>query len=289
MLAIVVVGIALIRLRLADAPIERDEGEYAYAGQLILDGVPPYALVYNMKFPEYYYAYSLALAIFGQSSWGVHAGLLVVNAASTILMYLIGRRLLGELGGVIASVIFAVMTLDQGVLGAYAHATHFIVLPMLGGALLALRAGQSGGRLPWLMSGLLFGLAGVMSQKGVFFVPFGLSLVWWGRTRSTAGPQESMVRAVGLFAAGACLPFVAVGVALSAQGVLGNALFWTFGYARAQSLRRRRPRPGRCCRSRGPIPRAPRCRSGFLQAPEPSPCRSGGGRRRRGCSAWDWS
>ena len=74
--AVVVIVIALIRLRLADAPIERDEGEYAYAGQLILDGVPPYAVVYNMKFPGTYYAYSLVLALFGQSSWGVHAGLL---------------------------------------------------------------------------------------------------------------------------------------------------------------------------------------------------------------------
>jgi len=32
-----------IRLRLLAVPLERDEGEYAYAGQLILQGVPPYA------------------------------------------------------------------------------------------------------------------------------------------------------------------------------------------------------------------------------------------------------
>jgi hypothetical protein len=230
-LAIVVIGIALIRLRLADAPIERDEGEYAYAGQLILDGVPPYALVYNMKFPGTYYAYSLVLALFGQSSWGVHAGLLIVNAASTILIYLIGRRLLGEFGGLVASIIFAVMTLDQGVLGAYAHATHFIVLPVLGGALLVLRAGEFGNRLTWLTSGLLFGLAGLMSQKGVFFVPFGLALVFSGRARSAAGPSEPSTRAAVLFAAGAGLPFAIVAVVLAAQGVLGKALFWTFGYA----------------------------------------------------------
>lgn len=42
---------ATFRVRVADVPLERDEGEYAYAGQLILQGVPPYAQAYNMKFP----------------------------------------------------------------------------------------------------------------------------------------------------------------------------------------------------------------------------------------------
>ena len=32
---------ALVRIRLSDMPLERDEGEYAYAGQLILKGIPP--------------------------------------------------------------------------------------------------------------------------------------------------------------------------------------------------------------------------------------------------------
>ena len=34
------VFVAYVRLRVADVPLERDEGEYAYAGQLILQGVP---------------------------------------------------------------------------------------------------------------------------------------------------------------------------------------------------------------------------------------------------------
>jgi hypothetical protein len=39
---------AVVRLRTADTPLERDEGEYVYSGQLILDGVPPYRLAYKM-------------------------------------------------------------------------------------------------------------------------------------------------------------------------------------------------------------------------------------------------
>ena len=42
--------VAYVRPRLVDVPLERDEGEYAYTGQLILEGIPPYQLAYNMKF-----------------------------------------------------------------------------------------------------------------------------------------------------------------------------------------------------------------------------------------------
>ncbi|MEI7808576.1 MAG: hypothetical protein WCJ07_08850, partial [Verrucomicrobiota bacterium] len=38
--------VAAARLRLLNFPLERDEGEYAYAGQLILQGFPPYELAY---------------------------------------------------------------------------------------------------------------------------------------------------------------------------------------------------------------------------------------------------
>jgi hypothetical protein len=43
-LALVLLAIILfaaIRYRLRAMPLERDEGEYAYAGQLILQGIPP--------------------------------------------------------------------------------------------------------------------------------------------------------------------------------------------------------------------------------------------------------
>ena len=47
---------AVIRLRLLDVPLDRDEGEYAYFGQLLLAGVPPYADAYNLKAPGIYAA-----------------------------------------------------------------------------------------------------------------------------------------------------------------------------------------------------------------------------------------
>src|ERR1700757_726913 len=67
-----------IRFRLIDMPLERDEGEYAYAGQLILEGIPPYKLAYNMKLPGTYAAYALTMAVFGETIRGIHLGLMIV-------------------------------------------------------------------------------------------------------------------------------------------------------------------------------------------------------------------
>jgi len=63
----------LVRARLLSVPFERDEGEYAYAGQLILQGIPPYRMVYNMKLPGTYAAYAIVMALFGQTVRGVLA------------------------------------------------------------------------------------------------------------------------------------------------------------------------------------------------------------------------
>ena len=94
-LLVVVALVALVRVRLADVPLERDEGEYAYAGQLILEGVPPYRLAYDMKFPGTYYAYAAVLATFGASPRGIHLGLLAINAATIVAVFALARPTCG--------------------------------------------------------------------------------------------------------------------------------------------------------------------------------------------------
>src|ERR1700730_14779317 len=101
-LVIVVVVFAAIRIRLRTAPLERDEGEYAYAGQLMLQGIPPYQLAYNMKLPGTYAVYAVMMAAFVQTARGIHIGLLLVNALSIFLLYLIAARIFGAFAGLIA-------------------------------------------------------------------------------------------------------------------------------------------------------------------------------------------
>src|SRR3954470_3112755 len=108
-----------IRFHLRNTPLERDEGEYAYAGQLMLQGIPPYKLAYNMKLPGAYAAYAVIMAFFGQTPSGIHVGLALVNCASIILMYLLGRKLLNgdETAGIVAALTFGLLSLSPSVLG----------------------------------------------------------------------------------------------------------------------------------------------------------------------------
>src|SRR5215469_6685376 len=84
---LVVLVMAFIRCRLVDLPLERDEGEYACAGQLLLQGIPPYKLAWNMKLPGTYFAYALGMAVFGQTLAGIHATLIVANSLTIVLMF----------------------------------------------------------------------------------------------------------------------------------------------------------------------------------------------------------
>src|SRR5436309_10270301 len=134
--AIVFTLVVAIRIRLLGIPLERDEGEYAYAGQLILQGIPPYKLAYNMKFPGTYAAYAVLMASFGETVTGIHLGLLLVNAATVILIFFLGRQLISSTVGLAAAMSYAVLSVSASVLGFAGHATHFVLLPVLGGTLL---------------------------------------------------------------------------------------------------------------------------------------------------------
>jgi hypothetical protein len=246
-----------VRARLGDMPLERDEGEYAYIGQLILQGDAPYRDAYNMKLPGTYLAYAVSMAIFGQTPTGIHLGLALVNAATIWLMFLLGKRILDTASGVVAAVAYGLMSLSPDVLGLAGHATHYVVLPAVGGILLLLRAVETRALKFHFAAGLLFGLAFVMKQHGVFFGLFGgIYLIWvrcgvqWAggrgtgrkprwrpaagshlRKEATAGVDwRGLIKELTLFSSGCVLPYLLVCLWLWAAGVFPQFWFWTVTY-----------------------------------------------------------
>ena len=223
--------VVAIRIRLLGVPLERDEGEYAYAGQLILQGIPPYKLAYNMKFPGTYAAYALIMSIFGQTITGIHLGLLLINTATIVLIFFLGRRLVNSTVGLAAAMSYAVLSVSPGVLGFAGHATHFVLLPVLGGTLLLLTTTdrQATGRL--FASGLLFGSGLLMKQPGVFFALFGaIYLVSRGLQRRFA--LKTVLLQSSIFFGGLILPFGITCLLLWRSGVFDRFWFWTVDYAR---------------------------------------------------------
>ena len=126
-LMVMLLMIGIIRWKLIGMPLERDEGEYAYFGQLILKGIAPYSEAYNMKLPGIYYMYALIMAVFGQSYNGIHTGLMLMNAASMVFLFLSFKRFFNPMTGLIAAGFYGLMSITYNVLGFAAHATHFSV------------------------------------------------------------------------------------------------------------------------------------------------------------------
>ena len=251
--ALAILLTVVVRVRLRDMPLERDEGEYAYAGQLMLEGVPPYKEAFNMKLPGTYVAYAMSMAVFGKTSTGVHLGLAVVNAATIWLMFLLGRKLLDTAAGVTAAVTYALMSLSPDVLGLAGHATHYVVLPAVGGILLLLRAVESRAVKFHFVAGILFGLAFLMKQHGVFFGMFGGVFLIWERCSSRLlGPSNgglgsrrsprrrageaialdwsAMFKELCVFSAGCALPYLGTCLWLWLAGVFPQFWFWTVAY-----------------------------------------------------------
>ena len=232
LLAVILAFSGYVRIRLLSVPLERDEGEFAYFAQLILHGVPPYLDAYTLKLPGAALMYALFMLMFGQSAWGIHLGLLVVNALTVIMVFLLGRRLFGSGAGATAAAAYAVLSLSQGVYGVFAHATHFVVLFALAGYLLLMRALERGRTVTLLCSGLCFGLAILMKQHGIFFAVFALLYFLWERRKFFRGEWQRPIRDGLLFAAAIVVPFGACSLWLFMSGAFGKFWFWTFQYAR---------------------------------------------------------
>ena len=232
LVAAVVFGLVIaIRIRLLGVPFERDEGEYAYAGKLILQGVPPYALAYNMKFPGTYAAYAAIMSVFGQTITGIHLGLLLVNAATIILIFFLGRHLVNSAVGLTAGMSYGVLSVSPSVLGFAGHATHFVLLPVVAGTLLLLKAADRRA-FGWLLSsGLLFGVGLLMKQPGVFFAAFGAIYLVSNDVYHRFRLESILLRTL-IFCVGVVLPLGITCLLLWRLGVFDRFWFWTIDYAR---------------------------------------------------------
>jgi hypothetical protein len=220
----IVAATALLRVRLLGVPLERDEGEYAYMGQLILAGEMPYLAAHNMKLPGVYYAYAAILGVFGETGVAIHLGLVLVNAAAIALVYRLGRTLFDPAGGLSAAAAYAVLSLGHAVSGFAANAEHFVVVPALAGTALLARENRRG-RI--IAAGLLLGVAVLMKQQAAAFVAFGG--LW---VVSRPGSWSARVRDGARFAGAALLPFGLVCLGMYLGGAFAPFWFWTVTYAR---------------------------------------------------------
>lgn len=226
LLAAILLGAFIIRWRLRECPLERDEGEYAYIGRLILEGVAPYGVTGNHKFPGAYLAYAAIMAVFGQTIAGIHLGMLVVNLANTLVVFLLGRRLAGNVAGLAAAAAWALMSVSRAVLGNAAHLTHFVILTALSGMLLLLKGVETARSRFLITAGICLGTSVVFRQTSLIFVALGIVFLW-------VEARQSRAKQTGILIAASMLPLLLMGLWLWLAGVFPQFWRWTFTEAAA--------------------------------------------------------
>jgi hypothetical protein len=233
-LLLILTVVTAIRIRLMDMPLERDEGEYAYAGQLLLQGVSPYQAAYNvaLKLPGTCVAYALIMAVFGQTAAALHAGVILISLASAGLIFVLARRICGDAAGVVAAGTYALLSIVPETVGLAAHATHFVMLPVLAGVILLQNLDDHTSAARIFFAGLLVGLAVLMKQTGAAFGLFAAGWILWCEFSSDQRQWRRLVARLAWLALGGLLPFILTCFIIALAGDFHQFWLWTFEYAR---------------------------------------------------------
>lgn len=88
-------------------PLARDQGHFAYCGQVVASGGVPYVDVFDQKGPATHYTFALLVALLGPSPIAVRGVFFVVALLSTRLAASLGERLAGPAARLPCAVLLA--------------------------------------------------------------------------------------------------------------------------------------------------------------------------------------
>lgn len=232
LLLVILTIVTAIRIRLVNMPLERDEGEFAYGGQLLLQGLSPYKHAYTvmLKLPGTCAAYAVAMLLFGQTAVGIRVAVILVTLATALFVFLMARRIYGDFAGVVAAGAYALLSISPPTLGLDAHAAHFVMLPAVAGIFLLQNWREHIPATRVFFAGLLLGLALLMKQTGA---AFGIcAAVWIARNEFSRQDRSyrRMAMRLGWLAFGGLLPFFLTCLLIMLAGDWGQFWLWTIKY-----------------------------------------------------------
>ena len=222
---LVILITAGIRIHLADIPFERDEGEYAYAGQMITHGIPPYQEVYNMKFPGVYFMFALSFKLFGEGVFAPRYMTLLLQLFGAGFIFLLARRAINPLAGWLSAAVFMLFNLTLALQGTQSNAEHFLVAFLIPSLYFLFRGVEEDSVADIFVSGILIAIACLMKQHAFIFTFVGLLwILYIQRLKS--------FRYLLAYAVGGIIPVVLMFAYLWHAGVWDRFYFLTIQYAR---------------------------------------------------------
>ena len=198
--------------------LDGDEAIYSSIAALLNNGGRLYAQGgVDNKPPGIFWVYAATFQVAGTYQMtAIHAVGLAVMGATCVLIFLAGRDIAGVRAGLIAALLYGVLTAAGNPRLLASNTEIFMMLPLTASVLLMLRR-------RWLWSGLLLVAAGAFRQVAavtVLLVP--IAIVW-------LEPRERRWQASALFAGGIIGGLAAGALLIALTGSLSGFWRWTVG------------------------------------------------------------
>lgn len=218
--------VAGLRLRLLDIPLERDEGDYAYFGMLMADGVSLVDDDVRIRFPLTSALFAGIIAAFGNTPAAIHLGLLLIHLVTLLVFYRLGTRLVHSGFGLAAAVLLALLLLGQSVRGLSLNREQLILAFVLPALLVLLRGIETRRAVLFFCSGLWMGLAFLIKQPAAVFILFGglATLLAHVDPRGRRVEMSRMLKHAACYAVGVFLCYAAVCLLYASLGEFDR--FW---------------------------------------------------------------
>jgi 4-amino-4-deoxy-L-arabinose transferase-like glycosyltransferase len=169
------------------------------------------------KPPGIFWVYAVTFHVAGTYQMtAIHVVGLLVMAATCVLLFMIGRALGGVRAGLLAALIYGILTGAGNPRLLASNTELFMMLPLTASVLLMMRR-------HWLWSGALLAVAGAFRQSAainLLLVPVAVILL---------EPRERWFRASGLFAGGLAAALFVGALVLAITGSLSGFWEWTVG------------------------------------------------------------
>jgi len=234
--AVVVAVYFLLRWNAIDIPLNRDEGGFAYLGRMIVQGGTLYVDGVDLKPPGIFFIYAAMYALgIPFTAAGVHWTFHIYNFGTLIILALLARTLFKGHSALWTALVFAVISSSRRVDGFSASTEMFLLLPIVGGFLLAALSLKAQ-RAAYLLyfSGFLSAAAFWIKQPSAAIAIFIAAFIVYDSRSTTASEMEGhlgsrrWVGRLAWFFLGFLSLCAIVMLYFARLGAWNEFLFWSF-------------------------------------------------------------
>jgi len=242
LVAVFFVAFVALRAPYLSLPLERDEGEYAYIAQRMIEGEIPYLDAFDQKPPAVFVVYRVAFGLFGQSIEAIHAMLYLWSAATALALFALVSRWGGRGAGLWAAGLFVALGNHPVLFATAANTEIFMLLPLIASVWWMEKATCEGRLGSWAASGAALALACWFKPVAAAQILLLGAWAMWMPGASARPTLRERARALAAIAAGGIAMSLPILLILAWKGALGamiDAVFLhNFAYSTRLSLAR---------------------------------------------------